>query len=510
MSGAESQAGAADPDPRRDAALHVRLDGAGMKRRTVSGAGITALAQAVKFVLQMGTQVVLARMLDPAQFGLVAMVAPVLGLALAIADSGLGQAIVQRPDLTHRQVTAMFWINLAVGSALMLLAMAAAPLVSLLYGEPRTAWVTLASAGLILLSSLSLLPQALLNRQMRFGALAGIEVACMVAGLASGITAAWLGAGFWALVVMQAVNATLTAALAWAACGWLPGPPRREPGAGALLRFGANIMGANLASYLNMSAAQVIIGVANGKVALGLYDRSYNLVVRPLFQLMMPFSRVTVPLLARLQDTPERYRRAYLLMLQVTHVACVPGLIAVVVAAGPLIALLLGPKWAAMVPVFAWIGFGGTAAALSGSTYWLFTSQARAQEQMRFGVATALLNVASIAIGAPWGAVGVACATALSFVFVQTPMVVWAATRRGPVGLAMLWRGLAPLLGAALVAAAATMAALHWAGPRPLLQVVAAFVVAYGSFLLSLVAQPAGRRLLADARASLPGRPAAA
>jgi len=491
------------PDP-----LHLDLDAAGIRRRSVNGAGVTAVAQFTKFCLQMGTQVVLARLLDPAQFGLVAMVAPVLGLVLALNDSGLGQAIVQRSDLTHRQVSAMFWINTAIGIVLTLVAMSCAPLVAALYGEPRTAGVTVAAATLILLSSLSVVPLALLNRQMRFSALAAIEVTGMGAGLATGIAAAWLGAGYWSLVAMQAVNAAIVMVAAWSCCGWRPGRPAREPGVGGLMRFGAQLMGANLATQLSMSADQMIVGAVNGKVALGLYDRSYNLVVKPLTQLMAPASRVAVPLLSRLQDTPARYGRAYLLMLQVTHVACLPGLVAAVVASEPLILMLLGPKWAAMVPVFFWIGLGGTASALSASTYWLFTSQGRAAEQMRMSVLVACISVGAFALGSLWGVVGVARTSALSFMFLQTPLLVWAATRSGPVRLGALLRALLPLVAAGCVAAAATELALsHLPGPRSL-QVLGAFAIAYGAFVLTLLSQPGGRRMVADARATLPRRPA--
>jgi PST family polysaccharide transporter len=484
-------------------ALALTLDGAGLKRRTVRGAGVTALAQGAKFCLQLGAQIVLARLLDPAQFGLVAMVAPVLGLVLALNDAGLGQAIVQRADLTHRQLSAMFWINLAIGGGLVLLALFAAPLVALLYGEPRVLNVTLASASLIALSSLAIVPVALLNRQMRFTALAAIEVAGMMAGLVSGIVSAMLGAGYWSLVIMQAVNSALSTVMAWSTCHWWPNRPSREPGVGALTRFGFHVMGSNLATYLSSSADNVIVGAVNGKVALGLYDRSYNLVVRPIMQLMAPASRVAVPLLARLQDSPERYARAYVLMLQVTNVACVPGLIAAIVMADPLIALLLGPKWAGLAPVFAWIGSGGVASALSASTYWLFTTQNRAGEQMRWSSVVAVISVVAFAVGSVWGVVGVARVSALSFVFVQTPLLAWAATRRGPVTPALLRAGLQPLVMAGFVTAATALAWLHVAvGPR-WLQLLVAFVGAYAAFLFTLWLQPAGRHLMDNARTML-------
>lgn len=486
--------------------LHAVSDNDGLHRRTLHGAGATAVAQVLKFALQFSTQLVLARLLDPAQFGLVAMVMPVLGLVLALNDFGLGQAIVQHTDITHRQVSALFWLNLGIGAGFTVAAMLLAPLIAALYGEPRTLWVTIACASLILLTSLSVVPLGLLNRQMRFGALAVVEVLAMSTGLVSGIVAALHGAGYWSLVIMQAVNSTASMLLAWAACGWRPGPPRREPGVSALMRFGVNLMGSNLASYLSMSADNVIVGVVSGKVQLGLYDRSYNLVVKPLWQLMAPTSRVAIPLLSRLQAVPDQYGRAYITMLQLTNLLCAPGLIATMVVAGPLIALALGPKWIAMVPVFTWICFGGLAASLSSSSYWLFTTQNRTHEQVRVGTVTALISVASFALGAAWGAVGVAKVSALSFMFLQTPFAIWAATRRGPVARAMVGGAMAPLLVAApLCALAAFGVARVWIAPG-LGMIVADFTTSYAVFLLVFALQPAGRQLLAGSLGMLRAR----
>jgi polysaccharide transporter, PST family len=483
--------------------LWVNFDAAGMRRRTVHGAGATAVGQALKFALQFGSQLALARLLDPAQFGLVAMVLPVLGLAMALNDFGLGQAIVQRTDITHRQVSALFWLSLAIGTGMTLLATAGAPLLAEMYDEPRTLGITLAAASLILLSTLSVVPMALLNRQLRFVTLAVIEVTAVLAGAITGIVAARAGLGYWSLVLMQAVNAGLTMVLAWACCGWRPSRPAREPGVSSLLRFGAHIMASNLAAHLATSADNIVVGIANGKVALGLYDRSYNLVVKPLWQLMAPASRLAVPLLSRLQGHDERYARAYLLMVQLATVACVPGLIAASVVAEPLIGLLLGPKWSAMPPVFVWICLGSIASPLASSTYWLFVTQNRTGEQMRLGIITALISVASFIIGAWWGVVGVAMVAALGYVFVQTPLLLWQATKRGPVTLAMLQAIIAPMLGAGVVAALATAAFLQaWTGSRAVLLVLS-FGVAYAAFGLALIAQPAGRRLARQARDQL-------
>ena len=136
--------------------------------------------------------------------------------------------------------------------------------------------------------------------------LAIIDTSSVLAGLIIGVLAAWHGAGYWSLVLAQTGSSAATVMLVWAFTSWRPARPAYEPGVRPLLRFGANLMGSNLATYFSMSADNMLVGAVNGDVALGLYDRSYNLVVKPLTQLMAPVSRVAVPTLSRLAGSPER------------------------------------------------------------------------------------------------------------------------------------------------------------------------------------------------------------
>ena len=473
-----------------DAYLAAAFTDESLRRRAVTGAAATIVVQALRFALKFASVVVLGRLLVPADFGIVAMVAPIFAFVGTLNDLGFGQAIVQKNDITHRQVSALFWINLLVSIVLAAGLMAASPLVGWIYGEPKTIGVTIVLAALIVVGTLGLVPGALLSRRMRFVPQAVIEITGLAINIGTSVGAAFAGLGFWAIVLGQVANTIFGAVAGWMVVGWRPLPPRREENVRPLLSFGMNLTGVNLATYLSMTADNMIVGVFGGKVQLGLYDRSYNLVVQPLGQLMAPVARVAVPLLSRVSDE-ARYRATYLNMLRLTAVLTAPAMICCTLLPDPIIALLLGDRWHEAAPIFGWICLGGIFAPVFGTTGWLFTTQARTAEQMRLSIVTALISIASFAIGIAWGAVGVAAVSALSFTFIQTPLMLWRVTREGAVGLRDMIGVLIPLCIAGLGAVAAILGCERVIAGRPLLLV--AMAVSYLVFCGLIFVYPGGR-----------------
>jgi PST family polysaccharide transporter len=487
-------------------------DAASLKQRSVRGIASTAGAQAVRALLQVGSVIVLSRLLAPAEFGLVAMVMPLIGLVLLFNEFGLNHAVVQQRTVTLAELSALFWANLAISAVLALAVVAAAPLLARLYAEPRVAPIAASLALLLLLGGMAAQPLALLSRRMRFGALSAIDVAGSLVGVATGILAALAGLGAWALVAMLLANALAILVLAWRFAGWRPGPPRREPGVAALLRFGGSVTGANLVAHLAYSVDKVLVGLASGPAALGFYERAGRLTVQPMWQAIMPVARVAVPLLSRLQDDRDRYRAAYLRLLGAMLAATVPGLVCAIVLAEPVVVMLLGAPWRDAAPILAAMAAGTLLAPIGISLGWLFISQGRPREQLAWGTAASLLVVAGYGIGLPWGAVGVATAASAMSWLLATPLQGWAATRRGPVGPRDLLGCCWPFILVGLGVAAALRAAAPLAGGFEGWRLLLAPPLAYAVALAVLAMLPPGRRLLRDAWALLPraARPAPA
>jgi len=206
---------------------HLKLD---LKGRSVRGGAATLAGQGGRFLIQMVSTVVLARLLTPADFGLIAMVTAVTGFAEFFKDLGLSMATVQKAEVTHEQVSVLFWVNVAMSVLIALITAALGPVIAWFYGDPRLATVTVALSLAFVFGGLTVQHQALLRRQMRFTALAIIPVIAMAAAVMAAIIAGSLGAGYWALVIMELTRAATSAAAVWLVCRWWPGLPTRGAG----------------------------------------------------------------------------------------------------------------------------------------------------------------------------------------------------------------------------------------------------------------------------------------
>ena len=470
--------------------LAATFDTVELKKRSVHGSAASLVAQAIIFASKFASTVVLGRLLSPAEFGLVAMVAPILGFVSTFNDLGFGQAIIQRRDISERQISALFWMNLAVSCALAAVLAAAAPLIGRAYNEPRTVGVVFGMASLLIISTAGMVPKSLLRRNLRFLPAILVDLAAMLAGVIASIAAAVMGCSYWSLVIGQAVTAATGAMLAFGLAAWSPSRPERDPEVKRMMQFGVHLTGVNLATYFSMTADNMIVGIFAGKVALGLYDRSYTLTVQPLNQLLLPVSQISVPLLSRLQDRPDLYRRSYLAMVRLALLLTMPAMLVCIFFARPAIHLLLGKQWDAAAPIFAWICFGGLLVPVFSSMGWVFITQGRTGKQMAVTAITALLGIASFAVGIRWGAVGVAAASAFCFTFLQLPIMIRAMTRVGPVSMGDMGRTLAPFVAAACCVA----------GPLYFLRGISSIVglagiglLAYGLFAVCILLLPGGR-----------------
>lgn len=481
---------------------HLQED---LKGRSVRGGAVTMTAQAAKFILNLGAVMVLARILTPDDFGLVAMVTAVTGFFLLFKDLGLSAATIQRAEVNHEQVTALFWVNVAAGSLIALVTLAAAPAVAWFYKDSRLTVLTMVLAPMFLFGGFAVQHQALLTRQMRYGALAMIEIAALVAGAATGLITAWIGVGYWALAYMPVANALAGAVGVWIACKWRPGLPSRHAGVRSMLGFGGDVTAFSVINYIARTIDKVLIGRFWGDHALGVYERAYKLLLTPLQQFNAPVAAVAVPALSRLADQPDRYRHAYLRILEKLTILAIPAIGFMIVTADWLVLVFLGRQWEEAGRLFAILGVAALATPVTNSTGWLFISQGRSRDMLHWGVARGIIVVTAVCIGLKWGAVGVAIAYTTSLVLLRVPIVLWWVGRRGPVSALDICRTTAP----ALIAAVCGIGAVHafrvlcdftyfTQTSNPFIGLPVGFVIAGITVVFALVIQPSGRAAIRD------------
>lgn len=460
------------------------------------GALLTMGGQACKILLQFGGIVVLARLLAPGDYGLLAMVTAIVGVGEVLRDFGLSSAAVQARSVSPQQRSNLFWINSAIGLLLALAVFAAAPAIAAFYAQPALQPIAQALASTFLLSGLSTQFRAQLNREMRFGRLALADVGGQAVGLAAGVTLALRGHGHWALVAQQLGQALATLLLLAAASGWRPGLPRRGAAMGSFLRYGGNLMSTQLVVYLSRNIDTMIIGQRFGAELLGLYNRASQLLALPLNQINAPATSIALPLLSRLHDDPARYER-FLLHGQSVMLHLTVAIFAFAAAqAEPLIVLVLGPQWAPAVPMFQILAIGGAFQVAAQASYWVFLSKGLTGSNLRFTLTSRLLLIAGIAVGAQWGTSGVATAYSLGAALVWLGGLVWLRGSGAPVG-AMGRNALRVICAYGLCALASAAAALQW-GDSLAARLALGTAAMLAALLLLAALWPAFRRSLMD------------
>lgn len=469
--------------------------------RSVRGGAVTLAAQGLRFGIQIGSTMILARLLVPGDFGLIGMAVAVTGFIALFRDLGLSQATVQRETITHEDVNALFWVNVGVSSLLALLAVALAPILGWFYGDPRVTGITMALGAGFVLGGIAVQHQALMDRQMRFTSRGAVDVGSLAVGAGAGVVAALLGAGYWALVI-QTLTMTLSSAVGfWMLSRWRPGRPAWSASARSMLHFGGHLTGFQVVNYLGRNIDNLLIGRVWGAGSLGLYTRAYQLLMLPIRQVNAPLAAVGLPALGRLRGEPARYRAVYLRVLEKIALITMPGVALLIATSDWVVRLVLGPGWEGAAAIFTWLGVAALIQPAANTTGWLFISQERGRDMLRWGILGTVISVLAIVVGLPWGAVGVAVCYAVSDTVIKTPLLFWYVGRSGPVRTADLYRTLVTPALAAAATLGGVLAFRQWTSiASPLQGLLLSALLGLGATVLTLVLTPGGRAALKDIR----------
>lgn len=445
-------------------AAPTEIDGLG--HRAARGAAVTLGGQLTRMVLQLASVVVLARLLTPRDYGLMAVVLVVVGIGEIFRDFGLSTAAIQAKHLSREQRDGLFWINSAIGVGLTVATFVGAGVVSAVFHQPLLMRMTQVLALTFTVNGLTTQYRADLNRRMRFGALALSDVVGQAAGLVTAIVLAVLGAQYWALVAQQLVQVVCVLVLVGTMARWLPGWPRRHRNLGSFLRLGSSLMGTQLIHYVSNNLDTITIGMRFSSTSLGLYNRAFQLLMTPLGQLRSPATTVALPVLSRLQSDVHRageYLRRSQLAFGYT---IVPAMALAAGAARPLIEIFLGEQWVQVAPVFALLAIAGTCQTLAFVGYWVYLSRGLGASLFRYTVLTFFIKLACILVGSTWGVTGVAAGYTLAAV-VEWPLSLWWLSRITVIPVRDLLLGATRILSCAIPAGGVCFAVVEQAGGWP-------------------------------------------
>jgi PST family polysaccharide transporter len=384
---------------------HLKHD---LKGRSVKGGANTFSAQALSFGLTLINTVVLARLLQPEDFGVVAMVTAITGFLLLFKDFGLSTAIIQKKEISEAQVNSVFWINTAIGLVLAILIAAAAPFIANFYDDDRLFMITVVSAIGAIFSGLSVQHNALINRQMMFGTLIFVKLIPAVANTVIAIGLAALGFGYWSIVIGNLSISITSFIVLWFTCDWRPSTPALSKGTKELLRFGMGISGFNFINYFSRNLDNILIGRYLGAAPLGLYTKAYQLLMLPITQFRDPLNAVGIPAMSTLQNEPKSYLNYYKQYLFILAFISMPVVVFLGLYSQEVILIVLGSKWVDASLVFQILAITAFIQPAAGSRGMVMISLGYSTRYFYWGLANAILVVLGFIVGIRYGLEGVA------------------------------------------------------------------------------------------------------
>ncbi len=477
----------------------------GLGARAARSGVVVATGRVVQGIVSLASVAVLARLLTPSDFGVLAMVLPVALIADMTINAGLHVAVMHEERLDDVQVSRLFWIgqrfNLVLLGAMALMA----PVLARFYHEPRVTAVALIWTLALAMHGLGAFPEAVLKRHIQFGRLTAIDVGATIVSVAVAITAATLG---WRSVTLVLQVVTLNAVRcigAFLAAQWLPHRPRgsreRDPEIDRLVRYGANFGGSRAVYWLGRQVDRMVVGYASGAAVLGLYDSARRWSWYPFQELFLALTDVVVASLSRARHDAARFReycrRGFTAFLALP----MPAIAFVGLEAELVVTVLLGDRWLAAVPMVRIMCGAAFVDSIGRLTGWLFAAEGNTKQQLRWSVVSSSVTVVAVLSAASFGAVAVTWVFAATTALLAIPGVVYCLRTSGLRGrdfAAGVWR---PAV-AAVAAGLAWLALRVWLpAPNVMLVRLAVSAVAFLSlYALAWLVLPGGRAATREAR----------
>ena len=389
---------------------------------TMARGGIaTVIANAAAQCVRVGAMILTARLLIPAEFGLFAMVSSAIGIASVLRDLGLSSATIQRPTITNRQLSTLFWINSGFGLLATLIVVAISPWLATGLGAPESAGLIASLAPTFLMGGLATQHRALLSRKLAFITQAHMSFWSMLASQSLILLLAWQGAGIWALVSGALTLEFITLIWSWRAESWRPTLAFSLDETRPLLVFGGYVSVFSILCYLASNLHQVLIGITSGHEAAGYFNRAYALMLVPISLILVPVGGVVSSALSRVQSNPSSFSYYYLNSVATVNLISAPMGCYALLFAPELVTLLLGPTWAESGVLFRLMAISLIVQPLMNSTSWVYRALGEARRLFWWGNVSWTLILIMYLPGLLWGARGVAVAHSLSLMLLLWP-----------------------------------------------------------------------------------------
>lgn len=423
----------------------------GLGRASLHSGVILVVARGANIFVQLASTILLARVLSPNDFGLVAMVLALVGFAPMLIDLGTSEAATQKTHITQVEISALFWLNVTISLVLTALLVAGSGAIATFFGEPSLTGIALVLSATFVMTAVSTQHYALMRRAMQFRQIAIIDISANLIGSIVSVALALAGWGYWALVAKPIVTSGLTAIAVWTTCRWVPGRPRYSPDVKELVGFGLGVTGFTMTDYLAKSADRLAIGYFYGPGPLGYFQNAFTIYSNLLSILTEPMHNIAASGLSKLRNDVAELKRSWTTALSTLSFFSAPAFAMLAVTGQDFVVLLLGQKWAPAGPLLCIFAVRGIAHCVERTMGWIHVAAGRSDRWMRWGGVSAIVQLAALAAGLPFGVIGVATSYTIAMFVLFVPALVYSGRPVG-IGTRDVLQAVGPQITAALIA----------------------------------------------------------
>jgi len=392
-----------------------------LKEETIKGVKWSGLSRGSQQTLQLAISVILARLLMPEDFGVLAMAVVFTGLIAIFNDFGIGAATIQMQDLSDDDLSSIFWFNLFIGLIATLFTVVISPLIAAFYDKDILIPI-LSILGLgFLLSSFSVIQRSILIKKMDFKKIAMVEIITTVISGTAAIYLAYMGYGVWSLVWQGIIAAVITGLIYWIISQWKPKFKFQFGTVKSIMKFSINMLGFNIVNYFSRNADYLLIGKFLGAESLGYYTLAYKLMLYPLQNISSIISRVLFPAFSAIQGDDVRLRSAYLKATKLIAFVTFPVMFGLFALADELILTVYSAKWEPAIILFKIFCFVGMIQSIGSTVGQIYLAKGKTDWMFRWGLFASILIVCAIALGLYWGVKGVAISYAVGAFILAYP-----------------------------------------------------------------------------------------
>lgn len=392
-----------------------------LRKKTVKGITWTVISQISRLLINLVVTAILARLLDPDDFGLIAMVVVFTSFFWLFNDMGLSSAVIHKREVNNEELSSAFWVNLLEGLIVTVIFVALAPVIAGFYEKSILKPMVMVLSVTFAISSAGMIQQAIFSIKMDFRKLAIIEITASASGGVTAIVMAATGFGVWSLVAQSLVLCFVLAALLFFLSDWKPSFIMKWKPIKGFLGYGLPLMGFNFLNYFSRNLDNLLIGKYLGSVQLGYYDVAYKSLLFPLQNISTVIGKVMFPALTHLEEDKDRIRSAYTLATRYVALITFPLMAGIAILAPQIVLVVLGPKWERAIFLMRVLALVGAFQSLTYTVGWLYLSQGKTKIMFIFGSISIIFYAGSFIIGLNWEVEGVAVAYAIAYTVLFYP-----------------------------------------------------------------------------------------